>query len=105
MGEEKEAIKYTLLESNALPAHLSDTMDYIYSFDCLPHCGTNMHENSYFIYSLSFLFILSTASRTAVPTRTRIYTLFIDLWEFLADLHTIFAYLKGPKPHTLNPKP
>jgi hypothetical protein len=43
MGEEKEAIKYTLLESNALPTHLSDTMDYIYSFDCLPHCGTRIH--------------------------------------------------------------
>ena len=36
-GGEEEGTKYTLLESNALPDHLSDTFDFIYSFDCLPH--------------------------------------------------------------------
>mmetsp|Transcript_30919 Transcript_30919/g.49894 ORF Transcript_30919/g.49894 Transcript_30919/m.49894 type:complete len:278 (-) Transcript_30919:473-1306(-) len=37
-GDSKDCIKYTLLESNTLPADLTDTFDFIYSFDCLPHC-------------------------------------------------------------------
>ena len=40
-GSDGDAIKYTLLESNALPDTLDDSFDFLYSFDCFPHC--DMH--------------------------------------------------------------
>ncbi len=35
-GSEQDAVKYTLLDCNALPHDLDDTLDFLYSFDCLP---------------------------------------------------------------------
>ena len=35
---EEDAVKFTLLSSNALPAELTDSLSFVYSFDVLPHC-------------------------------------------------------------------